>query len=185
MAGLSRRWKTGLLAAGALLIAVGGGLFWYRRPQAVRTGDMDFHFMSGVSNAGVIDRPADVDARFADELVLPVTLLKRNRLFSAPEFSVVTEVDGVRRQSGYFGGCRSYYGQLYVQAHIPPEQSGDAYRYTFTFYESDGWPGAFLYVSRRGDTLEYTSDPPPELFLPDGGQAAEENPEGPNGTEGG
>ena len=107
MAGLSRRWKTGLLAAGALLIAVGGGLFWYRRPQAVRTGDMDFHFMSGVSNAGVIDRPADVDARFADELVLPVTLLKRNRLFSAPEFSVVTEVDGVRRQSGYFGGCRS------------------------------------------------------------------------------
>lgn len=84
----------------------------YRRPQAVRTGDMDFHFMSGVSNAGVIDRPADVDARFADELVLPVTLLKRNRLFSAPEFSVVTEVDGVRRQSGYFGGCRSYYGQL-------------------------------------------------------------------------
>lgn len=95
MAGLSRRWKTGLLAAGALLIAVGGGLFWYRRPQAVRTGDMDFHFMSGVSNAGVIDRPADVDARFADELVLPVTLLKRNRLFSAPEFSVVTEVDGV------------------------------------------------------------------------------------------
>lgn len=42
-----------------------------------------------------------------------------------------------------------------------------------------------MYVSRRGDTLEYTSDPPPELFLPDGGQAAEENPEGTNGTEGG